>query len=92
MNIEDNNELQIPQVGIPQQLNARVMRNLRNSNQGTYTRTDSDFAGLTPEIGGVLTLPAEIYIDKRVGYTKFQDFNELFSEEFQGIDGSGKCD
>ena len=70
---ENNNEPQQHQAGLPQQRNEWVMRNPRNNNQGTYTRTDRDFEGLTPEIGGVLTLPAETYIAKRVEYTKFRE-------------------
>ena len=71
--MEDNNKKpQQPKSGIPQQSNKRVMINSRNNNQGTYKRTDRDFEGSTPEIRGVLTLPAETYISKRVGYTKFR--------------------
>ena len=69
----DKNEAQQPsKKGVPQQRNERIARNPRNtSSQGMYTRTDRYFFGETPEIGGVLTLPAETYITKRVGYTKF---------------------
>ena len=69
----DNSEPQQPQAGVPQQRNEWVMRNPRNKNQGTYTRTDRDFDGSTPEIGGVLTLPAETYISIIVGCTKFRE-------------------
>ena len=69
---DNNKEPQQPQAGVPQKINEQVMRNPRNNNQGTYTRTDRDFEGSKLEIGGVLTLPAETYIAIRVGYTKFR--------------------
>ena len=50
---DNNSKPQQRQAGVPQKLNERVMRNPSNNNQGTYTKTDKDFEGLTLEIGGV---------------------------------------
>ena len=76
MNISYNNEAQQPpDNGILQQLNEWVAINMRNtSSQGSYKKTDESCVGSTQEIGGVLTLTAETYITKRVGYKKFRYF------------------
>ena len=68
----DNNEhQQPPNNGVPQQ-NVRGDKNPRNCNNGAYSRADKDFSVVTPEIGGVLTLPTRMYTKKRAGYVKFK--------------------
>lgn len=37
------------------------------------TENDKDFAGATPEIGGILCVPAETHLNKRVGFVRFKD-------------------
>ena len=51
--------------------------NFRNYNKTlnhqAHLNADKTFEGVTPEIGGVLGLPTEMYITKRVNFDKFQD-------------------
>ena len=49
------------------------VRDNRSSNNRVFTQLDKAFKGTTPDIGGVLTLPSEGYIERRVNFSKFQD-------------------
>ena len=48
-------------------------RNYKTSNHQAYLNVDKTFEGVTPEIGGVLGLPTEGYMTKRVTFEKFQE-------------------
>ena len=45
----------------------------RTAQENNGTQMHNEFEGNTPDIGGILSLPAESHIKARVSYTKFRD-------------------
>ena len=53
--------------------NNAVSRNPAEEQRAQGYSNDRNFKGMTPELGGVLALPAETYVQARVTFTKFQE-------------------
>ena len=53
--------------------NNTVPRNPAEERRSRSHKYDWNFKGMTPELGGVLVLPAETYVQARVTFTKFQE-------------------